>query len=112
MADKIEDAGAGLWEPVRPAEPTRRELRTSAPEPSSDSAPSDVRSLFVAPVDSGPLQQVAGQAPSAPAAPPPPTTPATPAAPVPGPKTPVIQYPTAQPGPINGQFSKLGRAHV
>ncbi len=102
MADKIEDAGAGLWEPVRPAEPTRRELRTSAPEPSSDSVPSDVRSLFVAPVDSGPLQQVAGQAPSAPAAPPPTTTPA---APVPGPKTPVIQYPAAQPGPINGQFS-------
>ncbi|MBF7736535.1 MinD/ParA family protein [Rhodococcus erythropolis] len=105
MADKIEDAGAGLWEPVRPAEPTRRELRTSAPEPSSDSVPSDVRSLFVAPVDSGPLQQVAGQAPGAPAAPPPTTTPAAPAAPVPGPKTPVIQYPAAQPGPINGQFS-------
>lgn len=103
MADKIEDAGAGLWEPVRPAEPTRREPRASAPEPSSDSVPSDVRSLFVAPVDSGPLQQVAGQAPSAPAAPPPTTT--TPAAPVPGPKTPVIQYPAAQPGPINGQFS-------
>ena len=102
MADKIEDAGAGLWEPVRPAEPTRREPRASAPEPSSDSVPSDVRSLFVAPVDSGPLQQVAGQAPSAPAAPPPTTTPA---APVPGPKTPVIQYPAAQPGPINGQFS-------
>lgn len=102
MADKIEDAGAGLWEPVRPAEPTRRELRASAPEPSSDSVPSDVRSLFVAPVDSGPLQQVAGQAPSAPAAPPPTTTPA---APVTGPKTPVIQYPAAQPGPINGQFS-------
>ena len=102
MADKIEDAGAGLWEPVRPAEPTRREPRGSAPEPSSDSVPSDVRSLFVAPVDSGPLQQVAGQAPSAPAAPPPTTTPA---APVPGPKTPVIQYPAAQPGPINGQFS-------
>ena len=53
MADKIEDAGAGLWEPVRPAEPTRREPRASAPEPSSDSVPSDVRSLFVAPVDSG-----------------------------------------------------------
>lgn len=102
MADKIEDAGAGLWEPVRPAEPTRREPRASAPEPSSDSVPSDVRSLFVAPVDSGPLQQVAGQAPGAPAAPPPTTTPA---APVPGPKTPVIQYPAAQPGPINGQFS-------
>lgn len=109
MADKIEDAGAGLWEPVRPAEPTRREPRASAPEPrasapepSSDSVPSDVRSLFVAPVDSGPLQQVAGQVPSAPAAPPPTTTPA---APVPGPKTPVIQYPAAQPGPINGQFS-------
>ncbi|WP_454835887.1 nucleotide-binding protein [Rhodococcus qingshengii] len=102
MADKIEDAGAGLWEPVRPAEPTRREPRASASEPSSDSVPSDVRSLFVAPVDSGPLQQVAGQAPSAPAAPPPTTTPA---APVPGPKTPVIQYPAAQPGPINGQFS-------
>ncbi|MDV8012439.1 MULTISPECIES: MinD/ParA family ATP-binding protein [Rhodococcus] len=102
MADKIEDAGAGLWEPVRPAEPTRREPRASAPEPSSDSVPSDVRSLFVAPVDSGPLQQVAGQAPSAPAAPPPTTTPA---APVTGPKTPVIQYPAAQPGPINGQFS-------
>lgn len=102
MADKIEDAGAGLWEPVRPAEPTRREPRASAPEPSSDSVPSDVRSLFVAPVDSGPLQQVAGQAPSAPAAPPPTTTPA---APVPGSKTPVIQYPAAQPGPINGQFS-------
>lgn len=102
MADKIEDAGAGLWEPVRPAEPTRREPRGSAPEPSSDSVPSDVRSLFVAPVDSGPLQQVAGQAPGAPAAPPPTTTPA---APVPGPKTPVIQYPAAQPGPINGQFS-------
>ncbi|WP_082900971.1 nucleotide-binding protein [Rhodococcus sp. EPR-134] len=102
MADKIEDAGAGLWEPVRPAEPTRREPRASAPEPSSASVPSDVRSLFVAPVDSGPLQQVAGQAPSAPAAPPPTTTPA---APVPGPKTPVIQYPAAQPGPINGQFS-------
>ncbi|WP_459679376.1 MinD/ParA family ATP-binding protein [Rhodococcus sp. no. 34] len=102
MADKIEDAGAGLWEPVRPAEPTRREPRASAPEPSSDSVPSDVRSLFVAPVDSGPLQQVAGQAPSAPAAPSPTTTPA---APVPGPKTPVIQYPAAQPGPINGQFS-------
>ena len=93
MADKIEDAGAGLWEPVRPAEPTRREPRASAPETSSDSVPSDVRSLFVAPVDSGPLQQVAGQAPGAPAAP------------VPGPKTPVIQYPAAQPGPINGQFS-------
>lgn len=102
MADKIEDAGAGLWEPVRPAEPTRREPRASEPEPSSDSVPSDVRSLFVAPVDSGPLQQVAGQAPGAPAAPPPTTTPA---APVPGPKTPVIQYPAAQPGPINGQFS-------
>ena len=102
MADKIEDAGAGLWEPVRPAEPTRREPRASAPETSSDSVPSDVRSLFVAPVDSGPLQQVAGQAPGAPAAPPPTTTPA---APVPGPKTPVIQYPAAQPGPINGQFS-------
>ena len=102
MADTIEDAGAGLWEPVRPAEPTRREPRASAPEPSSDSVPSDVRSLFVAPVDSGPLQQVAGQAPSAPAAPPPTTTPA---APVPGPQTPVIQYPAAQPGPINGQFS-------
>ncbi|WP_082893157.1 MULTISPECIES: MinD/ParA family ATP-binding protein [Rhodococcus] len=101
MADKIEDAGAGLWEPVRPAEPTRPEPRASAPEPSSDSVPSDVRSLFVAPVDSGPLQQVAGQAPGAPAAPP--TT--TPAAPLPGPKTPVIQYPAAQPGPINGQFS-------
>ena len=60
MADKIEDAGAGLWEPVRPAEPTRREPRASAPEPSSDSVPSDVRSLLVARVDSGPLQQGAG----------------------------------------------------
>ncbi|MDV8003395.1 AAA family ATPase [Rhodococcus sp. IEGM 1318] len=133
-AGKIEDAGAGLWEPVRPAEPTRRHPRASAPEPSSASVPGDVRSLFVAPVDSGPLQQLAGQAPSAPAGPPPLTTSVTPAAgtpqspgsaqapdpkapapdtPVPntsapetsGPNTPVIQYPAAQPGPVNGLFA-------
>jgi MinD-like ATPase involved in chromosome partitioning or flagellar assembly len=96
MADKKDDAGAGIWEPVRPA--PAQQQQAAAPKPvhvPTAASPKDVdpgmRSLFVAPTDNTTAPATAVPAPNPPA----PST---------G-RAPAIQYPGGPPGPANGHFA-------
>ncbi|MDV6268090.1 MinD/ParA family ATP-binding protein [Rhodococcus globerulus] len=128
MADKKDDAGAGIWEPVRPAPAPHQQAAPKPVHAPTPASPKDVdpgmRSLFVAPTDNtAPRPNGHDSVPMYPAPPtPPPATTAPPAAsnPMPAPnsmpvpnstpapnagRVPAIQYPGGPPGPANGHFA-------
>ncbi|WP_092803319.1 MinD/ParA family ATP-binding protein [Rhodococcus globerulus] len=126
MADKKDDAGAGIWEPVRPAPAPHQQAAPKPVHAPTPASPKDVdpgmRSLFVAPTDNtAPSPNGHDSVPMYPAPPPPATTaPAAASNPMPAPnsmpvpnstpapnagRVPAIQYPGGPPGPANGHFA-------
>lgn len=112
MADKKDDAGAGIWEPVRPAPVPHQQAAPKPVHAPPPVAPKDVdqgvRSLFVAPSDNNAPPTAPPAAPVAPAAAN--STPTANPAPNPTPapsagRAPAIQYPGGPPGPANGHFA-------
>ncbi|MFE4498915.1 MinD/ParA family protein [Rhodococcus sp. NPDC056743] len=100
MADKKDDAGAGLWEPVRPAPAQQQQAAPKSVHAPTAASPKDVdpgmRSLFVAPTDNATPPATAAPVPN----PPVPNPPAPSAG-----RAPAIQYPGGPPGPANGHFA-------